>query len=223
MHGVVRALERRAVHIHRLTAVCQTAVDLLSEQPPARQAELAVNALGDGLHAVARELLTHGDEPVHLLDLGGGSALLGLQFRNALFRVRERLLFGENGIAFQLAACQLGVLGFQAALFRRGVAGQAVEPLVYIRDKRPNGIPTAIIVRQVLRFCDDRRRVAVKRSLRFLHLVLCGFQCRFCARKTFLCGCNALLDQLAVLKECALALLLIGGKGFARLCNLLCR
>ena len=26
-----------------------------------------------------------------------------------------------------------------------------------------------------------------------------------------------------LLKECALALLLIGGKGFARLCNLLCR
>lgn len=71
-------------------------------------------------HAVACKLLAHGNEPVHLLDLGGGSALLGLQFRNALFRVRERLLFGENGIAFQLAACQLGVLGFQAALFRRG-------------------------------------------------------------------------------------------------------
>ena len=41
--------------------------------------------------------------------------------------------------------------------------------------------------------------------------------------KALLRGGNALLDQLAVLKECALALLLIGGKGFARLCNLLCR
>lgn len=48
-HGVVRALERRAVPVHRLTAVRQAAVDLLSEQPPARQAELAVDALGDGL------------------------------------------------------------------------------------------------------------------------------------------------------------------------------
>lgn len=51
---------------------------------------------------------------------GGGSALLRPAIPQCAFRVRERLLFGENGIAFQLAACQLGVLGFQAALFRRG-------------------------------------------------------------------------------------------------------
>ena len=127
LHGVVRALERRAVHIHRLTAVYQTAVDLLSEQPPACQMELAVDALGDSLHAVARELLAHGNEPVHLLDLGGGSALLGLQFGNAAARICKGLLLGENGIAFQFAARQLGVLGFQTALFRCGITGQAVN------------------------------------------------------------------------------------------------
>ena len=115
------------------------------------------------------------------------------------------------------------MLGFQTALFRCDVAVQAVKPLLCVRDKCPNGAPTAVVVRQVLRFCDDRRRVAVKRSLRFLHLVLYGFQRRFGTRKALLCGCNALLDQLAVLKERVLALLLMGGKGFARLCNLLCR
>ena len=115
------------------------------------------------------------------------------------------------------------MLGFQTGLFRSGVAVQSVEPLFRIRDKHLDGVPAAVVVRQVLRFCDDRRRVAVKRSLRFLHLVLCGFQRRFGTRKALLCGGNALLDQLAVLKECILALLLMGGKGFARLCNLLCR
>ena len=115
------------------------------------------------------------------------------------------------------------MLSFQAALFCCGVAVQAVKPLLCARDKCLNGVPATVVVRQVLRFCDDRRRISVKGNLRFLHLVLCGFQRRFRIRKAFLCGCNALLDQLAVLEECVLALLLIGGKGFARLCNLLCR
>ena len=115
------------------------------------------------------------------------------------------------------------MLGFQTGLFRSGVAVQSVEPLFRIRDEHLDGVPAAVVVRQVLRFCDDRRRISVKGNLRFLHLVLCGFQCRFCARKTFLRGGNTLLDQLAVLKECVLALLLMGGKGFACLGNLLCR
>ena len=115
------------------------------------------------------------------------------------------------------------MLGFQTALFRCGITGQAVKPLLCVRDKCPNGIPTAVVVRQVFRLDDDRRRVSVKGNLRFLHLVLCGFQRCFGTRKAFLRGCNALLDQLAVLKERILALLLMGGKGFARLCNLLCR
>ena len=115
------------------------------------------------------------------------------------------------------------MLGFQTGLFRSGVAVQSVEPLFRIRDKRPNGIPTAVVVWQVFRLCDDRQRVAVKGDLRFLHLVLCGFQCSFRICKTFLCCCNAPLDKLAVLKERVLALLLMGGKGFARLGNLLCR
>ena len=115
------------------------------------------------------------------------------------------------------------MLGFQTSLFCCGITVQALKPLFRIRDKRPNCIPTAVVVRQVFRCDFDRRHVAVKGDLRFLHLVLCGFQRRFRIRNAFLCGCNALLDQLAVLKERVLALLLMGGKGFARLGNLLCR
>ena len=222
-HSVVRILERCPVAVHRLTAISQTAVDLLGEQPPVRQAEPAVYALGDGLHAVAREFFAHGDEPVHLLDLGGGSALLGLQFSNAAARTNEGQLFGENSIIFQFAARQLGVLGFQTGLFCCGVTVQTVKPLFCVRDKCLNGALAAGVVRQVFRFCDDRRRVAVERNLRFLYLVLCGFQRRFGTRKALLRGGNALLDQLAVLEERVLALLLMGGKGFARLGNLLCR
>ena len=115
------------------------------------------------------------------------------------------------------------MLGFQTGLFRSGVAVQSVEPLFRIRDEHLDGVPAAVVVRQVLRFCDDRWRVAVKGNLRFLHLVLCGFQRGFVTCKALLCGCNAPLDKLAVLKERVLALLLMGGKGFARLGNLLCR
>ena len=115
------------------------------------------------------------------------------------------------------------MLGFQTGLFRSGVAVQSVKPLFRVCGERLDDTLAAVVVRQVFRFCNDRRRVAVKGNLRFLHLVLRSFQRRFGTRKTFLRGGNALLDQLAVLKECVLALLLIGGKGFARLCNLLCR
>ena len=120
-------------------------------------------------------------------------------------------------------ARQLGVLGFQTALFRCGITGQAVNAFVRVRNERQNRALAAVIVRQVLRHDLDRRRVAVKGNLRFLHLVLCGFQRGFGTCKALLCGCNAPLDKLAVLKERVLALLLMGGKGFARLGNLLCR
>ena len=115
------------------------------------------------------------------------------------------------------------MLGFQTALFRCGITGQAVKPLFCVRDKCLKGALAAVVVRQVFRLDDDRRRISVKGNLRFLHLVLCGFQRRFRIRKALLCGCNALLDHFTVLEQCVLALLLMGGKGFARLGDLLCR